>query len=244
MAYPKDRNKTYRQIIELAHNRHIQSSKNEDHTTKYKSEFIEFVPVQTVPNNNEGLYPDPNGILTGSAFELAARGFLIPAVVTRAGLSDFSFKITSAGIALFEDKERLEKEFPVAEGNFAFVIMSFSENKTLQDCYDLAIKPVVTDCGFECIRVDEIEHNRRITDKVIECIVKAKFVIVDLTEQRPNCYYELGFAHALEKEVIHVIHSGEPIHFDVRDYNFIVYESLSELKRLLKSRIENTVISI
>lgn len=119
--------------------------------------------------------------------------------------------------------------------------MSFSDNKMLKDCYELAIKPVVKECGFECIRVDEIEHNRRITDKVIECILHAKFIIADLTEQRPNCYYELGFSHAHGKDVIHIIHEKEPIHFDIKDYNFIVYQSVSELKVRLKDRIINTI---
>lgn len=69
----------------------------------------------------------------------------------------------------------------------------------------------------------------------------AKFIVADLTGQRPNCYYEVGFAHALEKEVIHVIHEDHPIRFDIKDYNFIVYRNVAELERRLKERIFGTV---
>jgi len=236
MAYPKNNNEIYQKILELTYNFYI--SRKNFSNTQYTKLYLEFNNSQIDIGNT---HPDPNGIFTGSAFELVQRGYLNLVIITRAGISNFAFKITNEGINLFENKENLEKEFPTAKGNFAFVIMSFSDNKMLNDCYELAIKPVVKECGFECIRVDEIEHNRRITDKVIECILHAKFIIADLTEQRPNCYYELGFSHAHGKDVIHIIHEKEPIHFDIKDYNFIVYPSVSELKVRLKDRIINTI---
>src|SRR3972149_4492526 len=85
------------------------------------------------------------------------------------------------------------------------------------------------------------DPNGIFTGSAFEFILHAKFIIADLTEQRPNCYYELGFSHAHGKDVIHIIHEKEPIHFDIKDYNFIVYQSVSELKVRLKDRIINTI---
>lgn len=122
-----------------------------------------------------------------------------------------------------------------------FVIMSFSGDPQLQDFYEHAIKPVVTDLGYACSRVDEQEFNGSIRDRIVAAIRDCQFVVADVTEARPNCYYELGVAHALGKEVIHLARSTRDIHFDVRDFNFIIYSRLDDLKQKLKKRIESTI---
>lgn len=251
MAVQKGKNEQFRKIMELLYKHELAhevpkdiNTNNEDYYEKINSQFLEFFPVETLDAGNDNFincYPDPNGTLTSLSFELAGRGLVIPRTIMRWGVSNFAFKLTSNGKDLYENKEKLERQFPSVNDNFAFVVMSFSENKVLKDVYELGIKNTIRKCGYNCIRVDEIEHNRRITDKVIECIKSAKFIVADLTEQRPNCYYELGFAHALEKEVIHVIREDEVIHFDIKDYNFIVYSSITELAERLDERIIKTI---
>ncbi|NRT90897.1 hypothetical protein [Clostridium beijerinckii] len=246
MAVQKGKNEKLRQIIKMLYEYELRHN-NRNYSDIYEKvicEYLEFFPSEDIDLNSDNFkncYPDPDNSLTGLSFELAGRGLVTPKIISRAGISNFAFKLTSNGKALFENKEELEKQFPSVEDNFAFVVMSFSENKVLKDAYELGIKATIKKCGYNCIRVDEIEHNRRITDKVIECIKSAKFIIADLTEQRPNCYYELGFAHALEKEVIHLVKEGEVIHFDIKDYNFIVYSSITELAERLEERIINTI---
>src|SRR5262245_13854859 len=123
---------------------------------------------------------------------------------------------------------------------YCFVIMSFGDNPVLQDHYELGIRPVIEECGFECIRADEIEHNQRITSTVIDRIQHADFILADLTDERPNCYYELGYTHTLRKNVIHTINKASSVHFDVRDFNFIVYTRLQDLQEKLKNRIRES----
>ncbi|TKJ27578.1 MAG: hypothetical protein CEE42_01355 [Promethearchaeota archaeon Loki_b31] len=127
------------------------------------------------------------------------------------------------------------------DDSFCFVIMSYSENLILQNSYKNVIKPIVSLLGYTCERVDEQEFNGHITEKIIDNIKKARFIISDLTEARPNCYYELGIAHGLNKDVIHIVNSISDIHFDVKDFNFIIYKSIKELKEKLKKRIQETI---
>jgi nucleoside 2-deoxyribosyltransferase len=101
---------------------------------------------------------------------------------------------------------------------YCFVIMSFGGNSALQDHYEHGIKPIVTTCGFDCVRADEVEHNGRITDEILGLMRDAAFIIADLTDEKPNCYYELGYIHALRKDVIHTINKQSALHFDVKDY--------------------------
>ncbi len=122
-----------------------------------------------------------------------------------------------------------------------FVIMSFSGNPLLLDSYELAIKPVVEELGYACAKVDEQQFNGSIRDRIIEGIRDSTFVIADVTEARPNCYYELGVAHSLGKIVIHLARGKRDIHFDVRDFNFIIYSRIEELKEKLRKRIMATI---
>jgi len=81
-----------------------------------------------------------------------------------------------------------------------FVIMPFAE--AFDDVYELGIKASVETLGWDCQRADEVIHNRDIMCKVCQGIRQARFVIADLTGQNANVFYELGMAHALEKDVI------------------------------------------
>ena len=140
-------------------------------------------------------------------------------------------------------KEVTKAQVKKVDDQFCFIIMSFSNNPTLKDFYEKAIKPVVTKLGYRCERIDEQEFNGKIMEKIIENIKVARFIVADLTESRPNCYYELGIAHAFEKSVIHIANSEEDIHFDIKDFNFIIYSRIDELKERLKERILKTIKS-
>jgi len=82
---------------------------------------------------------------------------------------------------------------------YAFVAMPIdSDDDQLVDVLE-AIKTAAADCGISAERVDEVESNQRITDRILQSITKAEFVIVDLTKERPNVFFEAGFAHGLGK---------------------------------------------
>jgi len=71
-----------------------------------------------------------------------------------------------------------------------------AEISFLVDVLD-AIKEAARNCGIHAERVDEPQYNERITDRILESIRKAEYVIVDLTASKPNVFYETGYAHAL-----------------------------------------------
>lgn len=129
-------------------------------------------------------------------------------------------------------------------GQFCFVIMSFDADSTKKGgIYHAGIRPAVESLGLKCVRVDELHFTRRITDEMVKRIQDAYFVVADLSEGRPNCYYECGYAHALGKPMIMLIRSGQEIHFDLRDLPFIEYDSLEQLRTKLRKRILGTVLT-
>ncbi len=214
----------------------------------YDEEAKAAVPgfVDELSGEHKNAYPSRANYSSRVYFVLAdliQRGFVYYAhpIWDRYARPAFICRLTPKGISLAEDPEALREHFPTPSVDTCFVIMSFSADKRLADFYRFGIKSAVEDQGYVCRRVDEIEHNHRITDRVLSEIEAARFVVADLTEARPNCYYELGYAHRASKEAILSIHKDTPIHFDVKDYNFIVYESASELHDRLSSRIEKSI---
>lgn len=131
----------------------------------------------------------------------------------------------------------LEKAF-ASSNNQIFVIMNFND-KLLDSAYTGVIKPVAKQFGLKSIMVKEIQDSRKIDDQIMEHIAQSKFVLSDLTGERPNCYYETGFAHALGKELILTIKKGSNIHFDLAGYRFIIWETEQELREQLMKRLED-----
>lgn len=106
------------------------------------------------------------------------------------------------------------------------------------------LQPVCDECGFECIRVDELNDNNSITETIISYLQSADLVIADLSNHNPNAFYELGYRTALKKPVIHVKNDVDSIPFDVAGIRTITYnlhdlDKAEETKSRLKKTIQN-----
>lgn len=122
--------------------------------------------------------------------------------------------------------------------NTAFILMSMDpQDYSLTDVCN-AIKSACAEFGIDANRVDDIQHQDRITDRVLEGIASAEFIIADLTGERPNVYYEIGYAHALGKRPILLRKSGTRLHFDLSVHNAPEYRNITELRSLLLKRFE------
>jgi len=120
----------------------------------------------------------------------------------------------------------------------AFIMMWMSEDRPELADVHVAIKEVFSEFGIEAIRADEVEHQAQITDVVLDHIRWTDYLIADLTGERQNVYYELGFAHALGREPILFRKKGTKLHFDVSIHNVPEYENTTELRALLRRRLE------
>jgi nucleoside 2-deoxyribosyltransferase len=110
----------------------------------------------------------------------------------------------------------------------AFVAMSFSS--TLKPLWESAIRPTVIKAGYKPYRVDAEPHTDRIDVRIITEIKNSRFLIADVTEQRPGVYFEAGYALGLGIPVIWSVRKDDlkNVHFDTRQYNHIVWESEAE----------------
>lgn len=123
------------------------------------------------------------------------------------------------------------------EEGYAFVAMAIDpQDPHLEDVLD-SIKEAADKCGIHAERVDEVQSNNRITDRILESIEKAQFVIVDLTFAKPNVFYEAGYAQGLNKTPIYIAKEGTKLEFDLKDYPIIFFKNMRELKTGLEQRL-------
>jgi len=83
-------------------------------------------------------------------------------------------------------------------------IASPLSHKDVDIIYDKAIRPILKELKIQPIRIDKIEHNDDIDDKIFQLLDKADFCVADLTYARPSVYYEAGYAFASGKPVIYI----------------------------------------
>jgi len=121
-----------------------------------------------------------------------------------------------------------------------FVAMWF--DASMGEVYDGAIEPAISDAGYEPLRIDRHEHVNRIDDEIIGQIKRSRFMVADFTGQRHGVYFEAGLMLGLGRSVVWMCRKEElskegGLHFDVRQYNFITYESATEARKKLYDRI-------
>lgn len=149
--------------------------------------------------------------------------------------SGIAYQLTVAG---------WEAVAPVSGGihGTCFVAMSFHED--LKDAFERGIVPAVEkDCGFSVLRVDRIQHNESISERILSGIRTAQFVVADFTLQRQGVYYEAGFAQGLGRVVIWTCRDTDVknLHFDTRQFNHVIWKNPEDLRQQLTDRIRATV---
>lgn len=122
--------------------------------------------------------------------------------------------------------------------NTAFILMWMDPARPeLVDVHD-TFKRVFASFGIAAIRADDVEHQDKITDVILDNIAHAEFLVADVSGERPNVYYEIGYAHALGKRPILFRRSGTALHFDLSVHNVPEYSNLKELRDLLTRRLQ------
>lgn len=119
-----------------------------------------------------------------------------------------------------------------------FVIMPFKE--PFDSLYKDVIRPVAEDeLGFEIVRVDEIQAPGIILDDIQRQIAASHAVIAEISTQNPNVFYELGYAHALQKPAIILVRreNSNDVPFDVKSYRAIYYDDSIGGKKIVERNL-------
>lgn len=105
-----------------------------------------------------------------------------------------------------------------------FVVMQFSEN--FNKLYDEVIVPISESKGFEVVRGDEFYTSTPILADIIKSIRESTAIIADITPDNPNVFYEIGYAHAIQKPTILICDKvREKLPFDISSFRTLFYEN-------------------
>ncbi|HEY5204505.1 MAG TPA: hypothetical protein VIJ63_07905 [Roseiarcus sp.] len=119
----------------------------------------------------------------------------------------------------------------------AFVAMWF--DASTRELFEHGISKAIEGAGYDPVRVDRVEHDQKIDDRIIAEIRRSAFVVADFTGHRGGVYYEVGFAHGLGKRVIFTCKRDaiDQLHFDVRQYNAILWDAPADVVGPLRNRL-------
>ena len=121
--------------------------------------------------------------------------------------------------------------------------MQFLVLKHALEACEKAIKPACRKCGFEARLISDKYHNNGITDEIMVEIKRSKFVIVDFTYNNSGAYFEAGYAQGLGRPIIRCCkkewfdNDESGLHFDVKHYNTIMWETHEDLYEKLCNNI-------
>ena len=89
--------------------------------------------------------------------------------------------------------------------------------------YKQIYKKAILDAGLKPIRADELFTASAVIDDIWNLTKMSKIVLADLTEKKPNVFYELVLAHALAKPALLITESMDDVPFDLRHLRVITY---------------------
>lgn len=126
----------------------------------------------------------------------------------------------------------------------AFVVMQFGH--CYDDLYQDVIKNVCEKNGYIVYRADEGLGTGLILNDIISAIKNSALVIADITPDNPNVFYEVGFAHALNKPTILLNEKKqrEKLPFDISGFRTIFYDNSIGGKKMVEEKLDQFIANI
>jgi hypothetical protein len=136
-----------------------------------------------------------------------------------------------------------------------FTIMQIGDEQ-MDEVYEGAIDPAIRAAGFQPRRVDRHNEGDLLKSEIVKFIERSPVIVADVTNERPNCYLEIGYAMGLGKKANLILtaredhhHSSEnfdrngpKVHFDLEGYSILFWNPAEldsfrkELGRLIERR--------
>lgn len=119
-----------------------------------------------------------------------------------------------------------------------FFIMPFAEEFDL--LYGI-LQESLLNKGYLPVRVDNITGGNPIMNKIMNEILTAQYIIVDISQLNPNVFYELGISHCYKeaRNIILIKNKDTSAPSDIRHINYIEYDKKNLI--LLKEKILATL---
>jgi hypothetical protein len=175
--------------------------------------------------------------IEGSIIELYVNDILVSTAYERINKSQIAFFFSSPDEITVEHIEIKPKK------SKAFIVMQFTDE--YNHLYSDVIKPVAESFGFECERADEMHTTNSILQDVIQSIRESSVIIADITPDNPNVFYEIGYAHAVNKATILLCdRKRDKLPFDISGFRTLFYDNTIAGKTAVEQSLTKYLSSI
>jgi hypothetical protein len=136
----------------------------------------------------------------------------------------YNIPISQVGLWCQSESDINIKNFLVKkEKPKAFVVMQFSS--PYNELYDDVIKKICEDFDLTVVRADETFSPGLIIADIVKQIIDCRLIIAEISPSNPNVFYEVGYAHAMNKPTILIAEMGTKLPFDVSPFRTLFYEN-------------------
>jgi hypothetical protein len=121
-----------------------------------------------------------------------------------------------------------------------FVLMPMKDE--FIELYEDLVKPTVEKAGLKCEYAGDILGPGIIMEDIWDRVERARLIIADLTGRNANVFYEVGYAHALDRhKVILLSQDVEDVPFDLQGFRCIRYRLGPRGPKELGEKLTGTV---
>jgi hypothetical protein len=136
----------------------------------------------------------------------------------------FVVPISQVGLFCLGTNDIMIKNYKIhSEEPKAFVVMQFSS--PFNELYQDVIKPICDEFKLKVLRADETYGPGLIIADITKEISESRIVIAEVSPLNSNVYYEVGYAHALNKPTILIAEKSVKLPFDVSPFRTLFYEN-------------------
>lgn len=157
-------------------------------------------------------------------------------IINDSSISDF-YRLIDLKLKKYADN-------PDIDENLIFLLMSFNPDNPLLEDIARAIKRSVAhvDPELKCINLDDVKGGAYEIAKAAKAHIKrCRIAIIDLAENKPNVYYELGYVHGIAKDCILTAPYGTKPHFYPAGHKILFYKNTAELERMLSEELRGII---
>lgn len=152
----------------------------------------------------------------------------------------YNLPISQTGLWCQSEDEIIIKNFTVKkETPKAFVVMQFSS--PYNELYEDVIKKVCNTFDLSVIRADETYGPGLILADIIKQINESRLIIAEISQSNPNVFYEVGYAHALNKPTILIAEKTTKLPFDVSPFRTLFYENTIAGKQKIEDGLKKHI---
>lgn len=134
----------------------------------------------------------------------------------------------------------------------AFIIIQIGNPELDRVCIE-CIVPAMEASGLSAKRIDKHNQGGLLKSEIIRFIESAEIIVADLTNERPNCYLEIGYTMGIDKfrnliltaredhnpDSPNYKKGGPKVHFDLAGYDILFWrtDQLDQFRTELEKRI-------